>query len=519
MHLNPKDGKTYVVSTDDPEGAAVVMKDNLNTTINRLASYFRFQVLKNRPFTGYKGKYPSVNPENSDVRMENLVEQKQGKLNFYGEPENWFLCAKYHRDEYIELDKDCETWVRWGWFEDNVLNKYMGYATFEVSEEAATLGKVTGIKDVKLQFRSIVSKLTTDAQGIPLTIKDDTGKEIPVTGKESVRILSHPKLLTTDINKFIFVGRTHTLAKASDKRNELGASVGKFLDANIGDGAKDLKKFVVAESVNSTTGFEEGYLRNIYFNTKWLVEQIKGVLTLREALDNILNGINTQYQNYWDFDIVGDASDITTAKIVDKNNSRYSVDNFSLSKINLKSGNDSDSTYSCYKFPTWTKDSIVSNMDYSVTIPSSMVAVAALSGGGLDAEDPAHRGKGDVDVQQFVTSMRKAFENNKDRFFKDIGRITDYVDIPEIGKFGRKDADPNKLLKANEGVNIIMEVINRDKELANPIKATGGVVIPEFDGAEQVMLKNEHPYFSSGYTQPDNNMLSLSNFTNLYSTK
>ena len=273
--------------------------------------------------------------------------------------------------------------------------------------------------------------------GTPVKIGDTEKYE-----KESVRIISHKYLLTTDINKFIFVGRTHTLAKATNGSNEIGAQVGKFLDGNT-----DVKKFVVEEKVKSTTGFEEGYLRNIYFNTKWLVEQIKGVLTLREALDNILNGINTQYQNYWDFDIVGDASDITTAKIVDKNNSRYSVDNFSLSEINLK--NDNNSTYSCYQFPTWTKDSIVSNMDYSVTIPSSMVAVAALSGGGLDAEDPAHRGKGDVDVQQFVKSMRTAFKDNKDRFFENIGRITDNVDVAAIGKFGRKDAHPNKPLKAN----------------------------------------------------------------------
>ena len=505
---------TVMGGSVDKDVKALVLKDNLTTTINRLASYFRFQCLKNQAFTGYDGKFPSVKDTVKSMYLGRYGKRgtqpnSQG-MNFYGEPENWFLCAKYHRDDYIELDKDCDTWVRWGWFEDNVLNKFMGYATFELGEEEANLGQVIAIKELKLQFRSIEKKLKFDAKGEEVDPPIKKGEE-----KESVRILSHPKLLTIDINKFIFVGRTPTLGQTFATREttgNCGGSVGQFLEAN-----DKVKKFVVEESVNSVTGFEEGYLRNIYFNTKWLVEQLKGVLTLREALDNILNGMNTEYQNYWDFDIVGDEADITIAKIVDKNNSRYSVDSFTMSDIDITNPNPNVSTYSCYQFPTWTKNSIVSNMEYSVTIPSSMVAVAALSGGTLGAEDAAHRGKGDVNVQQFSKSMRKSFADNKDRFFENIGRITDNVDIPGIAKFGQKDADPNKPLKANEGVDIIMEVIKRDKDLANPPGGDKEIDIPDFEGAETVTLKNAHPYFSTSYTQPDEQ--TLSTYTKMYSYK
>ena len=40
---------------------------------------------------------------------------------------------------------------------------------------------------------------------------------------------------------------------------------------------------------------------NAVFDIGWLQEQFKGVQTLRQAVDNILNGFNAEYQNYWQF--------------------------------------------------------------------------------------------------------------------------------------------------------------------------------------------------------------------------
>ena len=67
-----------------------------------------------------------------------------------------------------------ETWVRWGWFEDNILSRFFGLVDAEGTSQ--------------LEFRSIR--------------KSDKGGE-----EKQERITNHPNFLTEDINKFIFPGK------------------------------------------------------------------------------------------------------------------------------------------------------------------------------------------------------------------------------------------------------------------------------------------------------------------------
>ena len=73
-----------------------------------------------------------------------------------------------------------ETWIRWGWFEDNILNRFFGLIDAE--------------KTPILEFRSIRESETTNKFG--------TGKKI-----NQERIHNHPEFLTEDIYKFIFPGK------------------------------------------------------------------------------------------------------------------------------------------------------------------------------------------------------------------------------------------------------------------------------------------------------------------------
>ena len=487
------------------EDVTIMLKNNLSTTVDRLDDYFRYSCIT----PGGNGSKKLLHTETEG----NITSR------FYGDPDNWFVYsttiikadegktldekakdAGMSVEEYkIEVgDKEIkefektqgQSWVRWGWFEDNILSKFMGYVTLATDEN----NTIQGIEDIKLQFRSIDDVLKKDALGVDITTKDDKGDDIPVTGKESVRILSHSKMITTDINKFILVGRTPTLKKATKSDSIRASHIAKFLESAMNSGERSLKPFVVSESIDENTGFQEGYLRNIYFNVNWLKAQLKGTQTLREGIDNILNGLNLEYQQYWDFDITGDENDLTLARIVDRNNPRYNVDNFRISEINL--GKESDSKYSCYQFPTWTKDSIVSNMDYSVTIPSSQVAVAALSGGDLESDTPADRGKGDINVQQFVKMMHKSFEDQEDKFFKNIVKISDHFDNSAIEKFGNLTADENVKLKANEGPSILYTVVQRDKELTNPTNNIP-VKMAEKQDIQVTSIASAHEFFQS----------------------
>ena len=415
------------------------------------------------------------------------------------------LKASRITDNKMEEDTPAASWVRWGWFEDNILSKYAGYASMTTNEA----GEVTGINELKLKFRSIEDELISDPDAGTLGVKkvDENNKPI----KKSVRILSHRNLITTDVNKFILIGKTPSLEKDT---KGIYASLGKFLN-NAPDGLKKYefavpkkdvpKKEVTEENTDETTvipnehEIEEGYIRNIFFNVRWLQEQFKGVGTLREAIDNVWNAFNAEYQNYWQFDVVGDINDTSIARITDINNSRYGVNKFKISDIKLKTPDPPTSYYGCYQFPTWTKDSIVSNMDYSVTIPTSQVAVAALSGGNLDANKIAQRNRGDIDVQTFVKSMHKSFEDRKERFFDNVTRIAEYSAVPRVAKFGNNSGDENASLSEGSGPNMINTLIKRDKDLVNA--KIGETKVKAFKKGKiddgQISLRSAHDFFKT----------------------
>ena len=517
-----KDTTTFTVDTafekieltDDASLIGRLEQDNINIAMQKLATYFRVTITNKYNFlkssmllnrVGSQDPWPDGDfyGPTSNTNWFTYTGVKGKKIEEGAEFEG--LKASRITDNKMEEDTPAASWVRWGWFEDNILSKYAGYASMTTNEA----GEVTGINELKLKFRSIEDELISDPDAGTLGVKkvDENNKPI----KKSVRILSHRNLITTDVNKFILIGKTPSLEKDT---KGIYASLGKFLN-NAPDGLKKYefavpkkdvpKKEVTEENTDETTvipnehEIEEGYIRNIFFNVRWLQEQFKGVGTLREVIDNIWNAFNAEYQNYWQFDVVGDINDTGIARITDINNSRYGVDKFKISDIKLKTPDPPTSYYGCYQFPTWTKDSIVSNMDYSVTIPTSQVAVAALSGGNLDANKIAQRNRGDIDVQTFVKSMHKSFEDRKERFFDNVTRIAEYSAVPRVAKFGNNSGDENASLSEGSGPNMINTLIKRDKDLVNA--KIGETKVKAFKKGKiddgQISLRSAHDFFKT----------------------
>ncbi len=328
-----------------------------------------------------------------------------------------------------------------------------------------------------MQFRSIDDKLPDDINAIN---SNNTVNEI-----ESVRINSHTHLLTTNVNKFILVGKTPTLEEDGDLKYK---ALGKFLNAK----SDILHKFEI-ESGEGVNNRPQGYLRDVYFNVDFLIEKIKGTSTLRQAINSIWDEFNSEYQNFWDFKIVGDDEDLSIVRLVDINTLRYEVNAFKESIIDLN--NDTNSKYGVYKFPTWTKHSIVKNMDYSVTIPSSQVAVAALSGGELSSNSPADRHKGDVSVQQYQKHLQKSFVKNKSKFFNNIERL---YGKSSTGTFGNRSADETKKLELGSGYDIFAKLLSRKAILNSPgnTDSTVNVENHKYESDKIPLEYNIDPYFN-----------------------
>ena len=135
-----------------------------------------------------------------------------------------------------------KAWVRWGWFEDNILSKFISLTS--IGDGSSTKQK----NDIISQFRSVEN------------ILDNGGKE---TGKfQSVKIRNNINLETVDINSYILPGQFNPLDSRKIKRtDEINKNAGEKEYVNLSGDKKyllDLKS-VINETENFSTfaTFEE----------------------------------------------------------------------------------------------------------------------------------------------------------------------------------------------------------------------------------------------------------------------
>ena len=331
------------------------------------------------------------------------------------------------------IDKIFDVWVRWGWFEDNILSKFL----------------------------TIVSPGTTD--NVPIsefrsvnTVETKDGKPVFF---ESVRIRNHPNLETTDINKYILPGQFSALELVPNPKNTSKADIragkgagdiklikelSKMVNQNFKPFTADSKTYTVVEdvyeSITKKTGkFKRGkktkdvgwslseffkrdeygpdieiektvsvktgtreveatkpvvgdnaYIRNMLINTK-LIKQAFGVGTgntvesfnAKEAIESLFNLLNQDIP-FWNFMIENEATEPHRNKIIDKTIDAGLKDVAIGEKINspfpgktvtksvYSPTDDKVTNNGVFFFPVWRHDSFVKSQNISATIPSSM---------------------------------------------------------------------------------------------------------------------------------------------------
>ena len=126
-----------------------------------------------------------------------------------------------------------QTWVRWGWFEDNILNKFFALVDSK------------GIETMT-QIRSVKIKRDKNGAPIPAGLREDVGisghgtgkyidkhgrqqkldKDAETKGKEDefeneqIKIRNHPDFKTMDINSFLFPGNFNLRENLASDGNE-----------------------------------------------------------------------------------------------------------------------------------------------------------------------------------------------------------------------------------------------------------------------------------------------------------
>ena len=262
-------------------------------------------------------------------------------------------------------------WVRWGWFEDNILSKFL------------TLASDSDTNPFVTQFRSVEY------------VKDDDNKKI-LEGEEakleSTRIRTHKQLRTVNINRYILPGKLEPFKLQGDSKRISG------------DTDRMIKLAEIVNNKNNFRPFDDGdtgFLRNMLINVDTIQEAFQAknsndytieTLNVSEALESLFELLN-QDIDFWDFQITQDQTETTRSKIIDTQvtaivfDDDVKIDNTINQNKGTKSiyNNTSDEVKNngVFFFPVWRKDSMIKRQNITAKIPDAM-ALSIMYGANYD---------------------------------------------------------------------------------------------------------------------------------------
>tara|TARA_R100000734_G_C3318352_1_gene112429 strand:- start:673 stop:4626 length:3954 start_codon:yes stop_codon:yes gene_type:complete len=393
--------------------------------------------------------------------------------------------------------------VTWGWFEDQILNRYL---SFNGGSEDGS--------GVKMTMRSIDTVL--DDEGKPITKSEledldfatdeeyeafktkydvdlDNIIEYDSVLKRETLIRNTDLLLPNNVFSFFTLdsleGRNILDIKNIDKKKSFG--IGKFIYFDrSGEATEDQlffkNLFSLTEEPNgfkfkkkyfkSGLDSKKGKLRNIWMNideiqkafgvkdpknSKTNQDNVTPPGTFENAINILLNSLNSNFHSVWDFDLVVDQYDSTNLKIIDKSDTEndnplyttYLNDNNSHKVQNL----------GIFQFPSFQDGSIVKNQTLEFKIPSAQ-AISILYG--------SNRVKGESSIQS-GTNFDKLFRSHQvegyedpytDKFLKNLEtsnsevkpKATDESDSEfqlQSRRIGNLESNPNSPVTTGYGIN------------------------------------------------------------------
>ena len=413
-------------------------------------------------------------------KQKKLIIEDQGRSNrtiLYNPKSFLATGAGVIRD--WNMGKLENAWVRWGWFEDNVLNKF--------------LGMTNGNGDDITTFKSVEKVLTQGGFS--------SGTE------QSVRIRNHPDLETTDINNHILPGQFYVATPVKDESGTVKLegdskyiqALAKIVNENFdpfasnSPAAERVEKGEASEEDLSTLSEEEqrayyedkvnterkitfnekpvskslktkpgrfGFLRNMLINTK-VIKQAFGsegafnaeTINITEALESMFYLIN-QDLNFWSLQTSVDSENTSRVKIVDDSTTAIEFDkiNRDLGMSSLATETDENGIITgnegIFYFPVWRVDSFVKSQNMTLKI-SNAQQMTAMYGANMNVTKNIQN-PGSTQVDKGATLAGGFFNGSEDKSKQGIDiRFRNEITNP------KKDGDSdtvNKFIVKNVGL-------------------------------------------------------------------
>ncbi len=267
-------------------------------------------------------------------------------------------------------------WVTWGFFEDNILSKFVG--RFEQKR-----------RKVINSFRSIepvIDSIDGDGNKLYKTNGDGSSSNLSEAKFDSVKIKNSKWLLTPDMNRWILPGQFPS--DHIDLNSEVIGEDLKSVVKKVNTAAKDVTRFLPF-AIDPNDWDKGGYLRNILISYDLIEKSFEDANTVKEGMGNLFNEFNKDTDGFWNLEMVDDPYIPGNAKVIDANSSAFKPKNLLQKNIDArgKDGNDDfgNPESPMFVFPSWGENSIVKSQTLASKVPSSM-AVSAMYAGTAPAD-------------------------------------------------------------------------------------------------------------------------------------
>ena len=268
-------------------------------------------------------------------------------------------------------------WITWGFFEDNILGKFMG--------RVDSRGKTTQ------SFRSIEPVLHED--GGYLKNDGETTDNIYEAQFESVKVRNHPKLLTPAMNKWILPGQfpaEHTKENAFWATGNTAAFT-RDIASKVNNKSHFRPFSVPGTEVKGEKVGRKGYLRNIILSYDLIERCFESANTIREGMNAIFDELNKEVDGFWKFEVVVDQHINGNVKVVDILETAFNpVSMLKLRDEAISDGGNGNPESPIFTFPSWGEKSIVKSQTLTSSVPSSMAVSAMYAGTCEKGEESAN---------------------------------------------------------------------------------------------------------------------------------
>jgi hypothetical protein len=259
-------------------------------------------------------------------------------------------------------DKDNDLcFVTWGWFEDFILNSFFSFTSTSA--------------DFKTEFRSVKNLY-------------DNENSDEITGYENLECKSHPDLYSLGLQSVILPGNT--------EQYDIEKTFIKKKSDQAGKKARAMAIKVFMDKVDSlfpnfeTEAGKKGSIRNMVFSTKYLKESFTGTQSIEKSLTSFWEKVSNDYGGFWRFSVSEDEN--IDGKII-------------ITDLNIGEVNDSDilgrkeistkeNPNKVFKFPVYSQNSIVTDMQLQSSNDSEMATMAVFGSNTTLETTGADMGKG-----------------------------------------------------------------------------------------------------------------------------